>query len=533
MIAAILRAQFLSMRLSRGWVFSMLAGVIWYGMWIFVASVIGLGAATLRPAELGHFMPLVLAGVCAYWQLVPLVTAGFGASLDMRKLLPYPIPHAQLFLVEVLLRVTTSIEMLIVLGGGLMGLPRNTALGGIAALPRFALSLLVFVLFNLLLASGLRSILERLLARRKVREVLAVVMTIVWVLPRFLMTNGFHPKSLDGAGAWMEMVALPWTAAARAALGQSPALNLLGLLLWTAAALWFGRTQFERSLRYDAVAAQATPAAPRGKRATTWIEAFFRWPSFLWADPLAGIVEKELRTLARTPRFRMVFVMGCTFGLLVWFPVMAAGRATSSASPYFLTVVSMYALMLLGQVSYWNCFGFDRSAAAFYFAAPQPLSKVLLGKNIAALVYVYLEMTALAVIILALGLAGGWSRILETFLVVGVSALYMLALGNLSSVRYPRASNPERVSQGGTSGRMQGLIFLLFPLTLIPAGFAYLARYAFDSDAAFVVILILAATLGIAVYRMAMESAVRTVTLRREQFIADLSSGEGPVVSGG
>ena len=34
------------------------------------------------------------------------------------------------------------------------------------------------------------------------------------------------------------------------------------------------------------------------------------------------MVEKELRTFARSARFRTVFIMGFSFGLLVWLPVM-------------------------------------------------------------------------------------------------------------------------------------------------------------------------------------------------------------------
>lgn len=530
MISAILRAQFLSMRFGRGSPIAIVAGVVWYGMWTLLAIAAGGITAEAGAAELPHLLTTGLAAVCAYWQLVPMLSASLGASLDMRKLLPYPVPHARLFLVEVLLRLTTGVEMLLVLAGGLTGLCMNPALGGVAALPRFGIALLLLVLFNLLLASGLRSVLERLLARRRVREVLAFLMAILWVLPRFLMTAGYHPGSLEGAGRWMEMMAFPWTAAARAALGQSAALNILVLLLWTLAALWFGRAQFERSLRYDAIAAQATPNLARSPAA--WSERFFRWPALLWRDPLAAVVEKELRSLARTPRFRMVFVMGFTFGLLVWFPIMVGKRGPAEASPYFLTVVGVYALVLFGQVTYWNAFGFDRSAAAFYFAAPRQLGVVLKGKNLAALCYVFVEITVLAAVTLVLRLARGWESVIEAYFVVSVSAVYMFAFGNLSSVRYPRPAAPERVAQGGSSGRMQGLVFLLFPVTLTPVGLAYLARYAFDSNVAFAIVLGLAAALGIALYRMAMVSAVSYATTRREQFVAELSSGEGPVSAG-
>ena len=62
-----------------------------------------------------------------------MVSASLGASLDLKKLLVYPIPRDKLFLVEVLLRVANAAEMLMVLVGGLAGLLRNPLLGGWAA----------------------------------------------------------------------------------------------------------------------------------------------------------------------------------------------------------------------------------------------------------------------------------------------------------------------------------------------------------------------------------------------------------------
>ena len=243
--------------------------------------------------------------------------------------------------------------------------------------------------------------------------------------------------------------------------------------------------------------------------------------------------EKELRSLSRTPRFRMVFVMGFTFGLLVWFPMIVTHRPGRSAepSPYFLLIVCLYALTLLGQVSYWNCFGFDRSATAFYFAAPVPISKVLIGKNLASLFFIYLEVLILTSVTLALRLSAGWQRAVESLLVMGICSLYTLALGNISSVRYPRGLNPERVSQGGSSGKFQGLIFLLYPVTLLPVGLAYLARYAFNSELIFAIGLAVAAIIGGVLYSMSMESAAYSALDRRETIVAELSKGEGPVMA--
>jgi ABC-2 type transport system permease protein len=327
----------------------------------------------------------------------------------------------------------------------------------------------------------------------------------------------------------MQSVALPWTAAAHVAAGQSIVLGVVSLWGWVAAAGWFGRWQFERSLRYDAAAAQATP--DRALARPGLAERFFRLPGALLRDPLAGIIEKELRSLARTPRFRMVFAMGFTFGLAVWFPLIATRHADGpqTGRGWFLTVVCVYALTLLGQVSYWNCFGFDRSATALYFAAPLSMAQVLAGKNIAAGIYIYLEVLIVITVTAALGLLEGFGAAFETLGVIGICALYMLALGNFGSVRYPRGLSGERVAHGGGRG-FQGFLFLIYPVALAPVGMAYVARYAFESDVAFGVVLAIAAVIGGVFYWIALDSAVKSAGREKERIIQELSQSDGPVV---
>jgi ABC-2 type transport system permease protein len=525
-IGAILRAQWLSMRFggrARG--LTIVSAIFWYGLWAAMALATALALAEADLPQLRTYLPVGLLGVCAYWQLMPVLSASMGSSLDLRKLLAYPIPHRKLFVVEVLLRFTTALEMVLLLAGGVAGLLANPVAGGWRGASRIVLALPLFVVFNLLLSSGTRSLIERLLSRRKVREVAVLLMAMLWVLPRLLMYLGYGRRSLGRLGAAMQTLGLPWTAAARAVLGRTEALALGSLCLWTAVAWWFGRWQFERTLRYDATAAQATRARPDGPRVaiTEW---FYTFPARLWRDPLAGIVEKELRSLARTPRFRTVFIMGFTFGLVVWLPVVA--RRNESSPSWFLTVVCVYALTLLGQVSYWNCFGFDRSATAFYFAAPVPLGRVLAGKNIAALIYIYLEVLMVITVTTALRLSGGWGIAIETLIVMGICALYLLALGNWGSVRYPRGLSGERVSQGGGRG-FQGFLFVIYPFALLPVGLAYLARYAFDSEVMFGLVLGIAAIIGGVFYWIALDSATKTLTERREQIVQVLSQSDGPV----
>jgi len=518
-IAAILRAQFLSMRSfrldsrRRGAIFSILTSLIWYGIWMFVAFVAQDFFSSAQTGELiRRGFPAGLMFVFLYWQVTPIMSASLGASLDLKKLLIYPVPHRKLFTIEVLLRLTTCGEMLLVLAGAAVGLLRNARYGGFAAAPRILGPILLFVVFNLLLSAGLRNLLERMLTHRRVRELLMLVLVLAATLPQLLLATHAPTRGLryffteTPGGFW------PWTAVSNAVLRNGMVMPFLILTTWALAALIFGRWQFERSLHYDAQDTRSQAAATT--RTLSRLESFYRLPALFLPDPLAAVVEKELRALSRTPRFRMVFIMGFSFGLLVW-----------------LTIVSVYALTLLGQVSYLNTFGFDRSAAQVYFSVPVSISQALIGKNIAAALFIFFEMLAVTLASFALRIRLTSDAVAEAFTVTAIVGVYLFAIGNLSSIHFPRAMNPERVSQGGAASRLQALIFLFYPIALLPVTLAFWARSVFDSQLIFGLILGFSAILGVVVYWISMESAVGAANKRREKLLMELSRSEGPVAT--
>ena len=200
MIAAILRAQAISMRMGkrRGAALSALVAVLWYGMWAVVACAVFAMAYAAQPAALRLYAPLGFLAVFLYWQVAPILTANLGSSLDTRKLLVYPIAHRKLFLVDLLLRLTGAGEMVMLLGAGFIGIVANPSAGNGRAWPRAAIAALLFLGFNLLLASGMRSLFDRLLSRRGVRELVVLGMLILWLSPRLVMVSGYRPRWLGG-----------------------------------------------------------------------------------------------------------------------------------------------------------------------------------------------------------------------------------------------------------------------------------------------------------------------------------------------
>ena len=504
-------------------VFTALLAAAWYGGFAFLAAVGGIVAADPDEADfLRSVFPVALLLCFLYWQLIPVLMASMGSSLDVRKLMVYPIPHRQLFTLEVLLRVSTGIEMLLLLIGVGIGLLMNPDV------PKWApLSLIFFVAFNLLCSAGVRDLLTRLLARKRVREITAFLLVLTAALPQLLVFAGVHKRvkqlfAGEPGGFW------PWTATARLAQGEFSLASAGVLLAWTLAAYFFGRWQFERGLRFD-FADTAGRTAPSARKASR-LEWFYRLPNAILPDPLAGLIEKELRFLTRTPRFRLVFLMGFSFGVAVCMPV-AFEASVQMLSDNYLTFVSVYALLLLSDALFWNCFGFDRSAAQVYFLAPLKMKTVLLGKNLTAGLFVLLEILAIALVCALLRLPITGPRVLEAASVTLVVTMFLLAIGNLSSVYNPRSVKPSRSFRASASGRMQAMLVLTFPLALSPVLLAYLARYAFDSEWAFFGVLLFGAIVGAITYGYSMDSAVRAAETRKEQMITALSRGDGPIES--
>jgi ABC-2 type transport system permease protein len=507
-----------------GMLFTGVLTAIWYGAFAYLALLAEILLS--QPDELAAFhqiLPAALLLCFLYWQLIPVLLTSMGASLDLRKLLVYPIPKQALFVVEVVLRVSTGIEMLLLLAGAAVGLLRNPAV------PLWApFSLAIFVLFNLFCSTGIRDLLVRLLAHKRAREIVVFVVVIAAALPQLILLRGSGTRMRQFFSGQPSNF-LPWTATAHLALGSFSWSGFSVLLAWTLAAYAFGRTQFERGLRFDA--AEASARGSSTMRRVSRLEWWYQLPNAVLRDPLAGLIEKELRFLSRAPRFRLVFLMGFSFGLLIWTPI-AFGRLSterSFLSDNYLTMVSVYALLLLSDALFWNCFGFDRSAAQVYFLVPVKMSTVLAGKNLAAAFLVLMEIAAIALVCGLLRLPLSGRQILEALAVTCVITLFILAIGNLSSLYNPRAVNPVKTMKTAAQGRSQALLMLAFPLTLVPVAIAYLARYAFDTEWAFFGVLIFGGIVGVLAYYYSLQTALEAATNRREQIISALSSGEGPI----
>lgn len=526
---AVLWAQWRSYRNygSGKWVWlSYVLGTLWYGAWFAAGLAAAFLMARAEVVELTVQISATLLLMSLYWQFIPMMMAASGLALELQKLKIYPIPVSQLFTIEVLLRVTAALEMLLILSGAAMGLLFNPALSGFRAL-----GVLPFAAFHMLLALGFRDAVVRLLGRRRIREITALLFVALITVPRFVLGR-------TGVGRWLatqfseteansDVPWLPWVATAHLFIGNDP---------WTAAAImagWcclagiFALWQFETTLRYDPEAAQSAGSGEVKDTKPGFIERLYRLPSRLLPDPMGALLEKEMRYLLRAARFRMLFLMSCAIGLVMARAFTRGGAP--SWGPSFLTPASAYTLLMLGEVCIWNIFGFDRSATQMYFVAPVPLARVLMAKNLAAAACVALSQITTIVLCTAFGFPVTTGIIADTAAVIAVVTLYLVTAGNYMSISNARPTDPDSSMRTRSAGGAQALLLFLYPVVFLPAALAYFARWAFDSRLAFFGVLAVMGALGAVVYAVALESTVEFAGRKRESMVAALSASQGPI----
>ena len=129
-----------------------------------------------------------------------------------------------------------------------------------------------------------------------------------------------------------------------------------------------------------------------------------------------------------------------------------------------LPLMALYGLMMLGPISYWNAFGFDRSAVQGYFSWPIRFRDALIAKNITVALLLIPQIVLVSIVSKAAHLPTTFGKFLETIVVMLIASLYWFSMGNICSVRMPRAMDPEKMNQ--MANKMQALSIWSAPLLL-------------------------------------------------------------------
>jgi ABC-2 type transport system permease protein len=312
-------------------------------------------------------------------------------------------------------------------------------------------------------------------------------------------------------------------------------LDLLFIAAWTYVCYVLARRQFAKSLRRDELfrvgKASDQGAQPARKR------SIFAWladvPNRLFKDPLAALLQKEYRSLLRMPRFRVMFGMACVFSVLVFIPItlrQVSRSDRSFMSNNFLLITTLYGLLILSDSLLLNVFGFDRLGTQVYFVSPIPFRAVLLAKNLTAISFVLVQSVCVIIIASVVRIALTPINVLNAVMAASVVGIFFLSVGNMTSIRLARPLNPTETFRKQGGGKMQLWLLVSAAGMFVLIGFAFLARWALDTNWAMLGVLAVEIGIGYVVYRIAMDSAVQYAIEHRERLIDSLSKGGSAVL---
>jgi ABC-2 type transport system permease protein len=374
---------------------------------IGIGGTIGLGVAAWYMVSYNQleWLALPLWGILLYWQLFPVMATAFVETFDTQNLLRFPLRYRSYFLMRLVygsLDPTTFVAVL-----WLAGLAAGIGAQRPRLLPWALLVFATFAAFNISLNRAIFSWIERWLARRKSREILALFFFLFVIGLQFIspLTNYYlgHYKRLHRPPAFA--LALPFLSIERfsppglasAAVSRSlesdfslafGAFALLGLYAIILLALLHVRLLAQ----YRGEDLSQAPALVVGRKRNQAVPA--GWDVGGLSGSVAAIFEKEFHYLSRSGP--MLFPLLMPVVILVIFRFGLANARHSSEflerhAGFAFPLAGAYAILILSSLSY-NCFGTEGAGVQFYYLAPVHFREVLLAKNLAQGAILLVEM---------------------------------------------------------------------------------------------------------------------------------------------
>jgi len=497
-----------------------------------LGGAVGWGAGAWYFVSHGEseWLALLLWPIFAFWQFFPVMASAFSETLDSSNLLRFPLNYRAYVVVRL---IYGALDPATVLGGlWLLGVLIGVGIANARLFPWAALVLLVFGLLNLLLTQMIFAWVERWLAQRRTREIFAVLFFLGMISFQLLgpMLNRYGPRSTPALRKLETEVspvqrALPPGIAANAiaamAAGQlgkaAAALGLLGVFGIVIVRVLSVRLRAQ----YRGENLSEAPKIQSTRKATEELRLGWSVPGL--SGPVTAVLEKELRYLSRSGPMLLTLITP-----IIMLLIFGLGQGRSAPSGFLqrspdlgFPVGASYSLLLLTNLVY-NNFGADGGGIQFFLASPVRFRSVVLGKNLAHVMVLALEMTVVWIGVSVLFHPPTFAITVATLSGVLFAVPVNLAIGNLLSLH-----SPKRV-EFGTFGRQRAsqlTVLISFGVQIAVFGLAAttlaLARYYREIWLAPVAFLLLA-VFGLAGYGLALRRVDRLALGNREILSSEL-----------
>lgn len=421
--------------------------------------------------HLERYFGLLFLALLVWWQVFPVMIAGFSPQFAFRTLLRFPITLSAFYLLALAYGLADSAAIAAVIWMFAMIVATLTWFP--SAAPVMLVSCVLFIAFNVTIERLIGAWLEKLLAKRRSREIFFAIFILSMVSLQFLNPilqkygNQIRPmarhvlpylwllpSSLAG-DAVHGFTVHQWTSVLLKLAGLSLYVLFFSALLWRRYSKLFAGEELSESAAAS-VSARRAPAAGLNEK-----------DSLAFLPPqVRAVFIKEINYLRRSSfLFFSLFippVMVFYFSYL-FSTIHSHTFKNGVSSTLFFPGMMAYLVLMLMAPSY-NSFAYESRGIQSYFTSPVRFRDVLLAKNLVTCLIMFFEISVCAVLI---GWRSGFPAtpiLVATIAAVVFSVVGQLTLANWSSLSFPRKFEFGKV-QGQRNAGMSVLI--LFAVQII------------------------------------------------------------------
>ena len=421
-----------------------------------------------------HFLGLLFLALLVWWQLFPILLAGFAPQFTFRSLLRFPLNLSAFYLIGLAYGLADSAALAALVW--MAAMVAATLVTQPIATPAMLLVCLLFAVLNITIERLLGAWVEKLLSKRRTREIFFALFILSMISVQFLnpIMQKYGRALLPMARSWLPYFwllpsAFAGDAVARAAQHQwgTALLKLFGLAMYL---LLFSFLLWKRYTKLYAGEELSETAAPgrKEKRATPTTADESDALAFLPPQVLA-VFRKELLYLKRNSFlfFGLIFPPA----MLLFFSMQFAGNHPTAFKhgippDRFFPGMMAYLVLILIAPSY-NCFAYEGKGIQTYFTSPVRFREVLMAKNLITALLVFSE------IVLCVGLVG-WRVGLPSVpvLFATLAALVFSIVGQLTIANWSSLSFPRKIEFGKMQGqRNSGMsVFVVLLVQIVFGG---------------------------------------------------------------
>jgi hypothetical protein len=439
-----------------------LIGMVWVGLFSGLI-VVGLGLAFyaggyefIARGRAG-WMALLYWAIFVWWQIFPLFVAGFGSNFEFATLLRFPLSLRAFYLLGLgygladFGAVSSILWILAMLAGA--------ASARTDVVPAMCIVSALFVLVNVTIERLVGSWLEKILAKRRWREVFLGLFILSMVSLNFLGPLMQHYGRSASPRILAILPYISWLPGSLAgnAVGAAAIQNnggvlsaTAGLLVWLVVMSGLLWQRFETQYRGEETSEAPAPKAAkkRDKRQASAEEL----PQFV-SPQVVSVALKEFRYLTRNGFAFLTLVLP---PIMVMFFTMQFGRGSMlkehALNPELLFPGIMAYLILILMSPAYNAFAYEGKGIQAYFMAPVRFQDVLLGKNLFLVVLVAFEL-ALALVLLTWRVGWPGMPMFAATITAGAFAVAgQLTIANWSSLSFPKKMEIGKMKGQRNSG---------------------------------------------------------------------------------